>query len=348
MRALATRVLAAGWGAMALCVLGATAPAIAAAGPITFSAPEAVSPQPLNAIVCPTASFCLAAGDHGQLTYSEAPRLGAGVWSTVVVARAGRLTSATCASPRFCAVADNHGDVAVGNPSDNGTWRLTSVDHSRWLNGISCPTRRLCLAVDRQGGVLVSSHPAAAHPGWTRVRPTHTALSSVSCPSASLCVATETRGRVLDSKHPRGGARAWFQRTIEPGRFSRLRQLSCPSTRLCVALGSPDFTDVQTLTSTHPTVRGPWRAHDLASFAHEGDLRGGVSCGSPQLCAAWAGSQFSSGEAFGSTSPGHRWLSNPFPGQEAPSSPFVSSVACGGASLCVLADRHGDVIVGSH
>lgn len=100
----------------------------------------------LEAISCPTNSFCAATDSAGQaLTYSSSG------WSSPTQIDADvPVNSISCASAAFCEAADTEGNAVELSGSD---WALSNVDGSNAITGVSCAAASNCVAVDAEGQV---------------------------------------------------------------------------------------------------------------------------------------------------------------------------------------------------
>jgi hypothetical protein len=109
----------------------------------------------LNAISCPTVSFCVATSNADVLV-TDRPSGGYASWRAIRIDNA-YLTSVSCASRSLCAATDSAGRVLVSTDPAGGTsaWRATTVDSRYALDGISCPSTSLCVAVDSGGNVII-------------------------------------------------------------------------------------------------------------------------------------------------------------------------------------------------
>ncbi|HEV3260744.1 MAG TPA: protein kinase [Gemmataceae bacterium] len=143
----------------------------------------------LVSISCPSASFCVAADNGGNVyTYSS------GAWSQAHQLGGGALTSVSCATSSFCA-ATSTGDEAF--TYSNGGWsapsQLVGADGAAAnLTSVSCPAAGMCIATGRwdtytySGGRWAQGHLVE-----------NTAfLMSVSCASASFCIAADNAGNI--------------------------------------------------------------------------------------------------------------------------------------------------------
>jgi len=103
----------------------------------------------LVAISCPTAGFCLALYQAGNVV-----TLSNGTWSSPVYvdARSGVFTAVSCPEATFCMAADSGGNAFAYSGGPQG-WQPFTVDTSGGgLTGVSCTGPSDCVAVDSGGG----------------------------------------------------------------------------------------------------------------------------------------------------------------------------------------------------
>jgi hypothetical protein len=158
-------------------------------------------PDPLSAVSCPIASFCVAVGALGMTYVSTNPTAGTASWSG---------TDADFFSAQICQ-------------------QCTNLANS--LVGVSCPTPSMCVAIDPIGDVISSSDPGAAAPAWTitALNDQWIPLDFVTCPSSTFCLA----GPHFSSS-PSGGD-GW----VGAG-FTHESAVSCPTVVTCVAVTGDD------------------------------------------------------------------------------------------------------------
>jgi hypothetical protein len=118
------------------------------------------------------------------------------------------LEAISCGSRTLCLAVV--GGQENGGPG--GVWRSTNpaARRPRWALAlqdsnqqfaVACRGRGLCVATDSAGLVMMSAHPAAAHPAWqTRRVDATNVMSAISCPTVRLCVAADTYGNVLTGR----------------------------------------------------------------------------------------------------------------------------------------------------
>jgi hypothetical protein len=254
-------------------------------------------PQLLS-ISCPSATFCMAADDLGNVVYSTNPAGGAGDWTASdlnsVLDSAEQahswLTALDCLSATSCIGLDQSGDEATSTDPTGGptSWTVTTSPLVPYaMEGISCPTTSLCVAVDgvsentgSPGAVVVSTDPAAAGSWIVVPGALPSSSSAISCPSTTLCVVVDQAGDIVTSTDPTGGAAAWVAvPAVDPNKFG-FTAISCPTVTLCVATdGTGDI-----LTSTDPTGgASAWSAPEHVIGVAEFDS---ISCATASMCLA--------------------------------------------------------------
>lgn len=293
----------------------------------------------INALSCPSESFCAAADNQGDVFTSTDPQAGPGTWRATKVPKLGffGFTALSCPSTSLC-VGVNYTGLAISSThptAGTGAWSVQTIDTSGCpqkvcvgygpnagvgqLDAIACPSESLCVAADMHGNVLVSTDPTGGQEHWIQayVDSDGTALpietdvqapiESVACASVSLCVASDRPGNVVSSQNFTGGASAWtsslaapkFEAAPEP---SALSDLSCPSLSFCVGV----------------------HADGEAELAPPGEAEG-----PPEVALT------------------HEPLAGK-PWTLAPVGPAASglAVSCTSPSFCVAANSDGDIIVG--
>ncbi|HZS91730.1 MAG TPA: YCF48-related protein [Chloroflexota bacterium] len=161
----------------------------------------------LNAVACPSAHVCYAAGNYGAILASHD---GGRTWTRQrdpVADRSVPLTGISCATPDVC--------VAVG---------LSFLGQR--LSGIVLMTR------DGGRDWMDASAAAAAGMPW---RAWGLGLSAVACPAAQTCVAVGPAGTAIQT---RDGGRSWTD-VGDTGRA--LNGVACHGPRFCVAVGNGGY-----------------------------------------------------------------------------------------------------------
>jgi putative hemolysin len=263
-----------------------TAPALAAPTWSAFQLPAAQETTRFYGMSCPTASFCVAAGNEdvegtrlGAVAVSANPTGGPEAWSFANVDSVAEFRGVSCPSPTLCVAVDYAGNVATsidpgGGPS---SWTVTPLAPGQRLFGVSC-SPSLCVVVGMNGTIATSTNPTGGSGAWSvssLAEPE--ALHGVSCVSTQLCVAVALGGNIYSSTEPLAGAASWRVAT-RPDGLSSLNGVACPSLGLCVSGTSENL-----LISTEPT--GPASSWDTGVPA-TGFQTTAVSCGSPTACVA--------------------------------------------------------------
>lgn len=198
----------------------------------SWTAPAEVDPSAgLNAISCPTTTFCMAVGDSGAaVSYSD------GTWSQPATVESPNtyLQAVSCASSAFCVALDNHGypiTYASGTWSAPGTISLASV---------SCPVSGFCIGVDYSGNAYTYSGGA-----WSSADDIDgtNKLTGVSCATSSLCIVTDATGQAITYSNgawstpmPVDTGTTCWSTTNSAGRTC-LGAISCSSASFCMATG---------------------------------------------------------------------------------------------------------------
>ncbi len=109
-----------------------------------------------TAVTCPSASFCLAALNTGDVlvfngqAWSAPVRIEPGAPSTTSVGPYP--TGVSCPSATYCAAVDDAGAVLQWSGT---TWSYSKADPNHHPSAVSCPTTTFCAAVDTSGDVLL-------------------------------------------------------------------------------------------------------------------------------------------------------------------------------------------------
>ena len=216
--------------------------------PVTVdTSPPFATANPLSAIACPRANWCLAGDLAGNLLFSTDPGGGSAAWHKTASGfrNSGQdltgIAELICPTTSFC--------LAAVSVNDEPPYRIfTSTDptgnHSAWhrirrsLPGdISCPSASLC-ASGSGHHLIYSADPAAGTSSvWKTITLSQTTnLTGVSCASRSFCLATDNAGIEYTSTNPTGGVSTWKSGLIN--HLDAISSPSCPSAAFCTALDS--------------------------------------------------------------------------------------------------------------
>ncbi len=310
----------------------------------------------MASVSCPTASFCMAFDNNGNVVKTTD---GGSVWSPYSnVDSGGSPQSVSCDTTSFCAMVDNDGNAFVYNGGSfttfsgmDGTIRLASVSCAssstcvaidvdgnavRYSSGswsaphfvdylgsptsVSCPTSTtFCVAVDNDGGAVTSSDGGITWSTPAVIDEGPTDLQSVSCVSSIFCAAVDDVGNVLTYNGSSWSAPAAIDSNV-------LESVSCASATLCVAVDDND--DETTFDGTS------WSAPNSID-PYEFGLNS-VSCTATPTTFCVAVDD--GGNAFTSDN-GSSWSSSDIDG----SNP-LESVSCATASFCAAVDAAGNAL----
>jgi hypothetical protein len=322
----------------------------------SWSATQAApSPSPpydplaiVEALSCPTASSCVAAGfyddsDNGQQSFASS--LSGGTWQTV-----------TLPEP-----------ADAGNDADGE--QTTSID------ALSCSAPGSCVAVGSYKSTsahiegLIETLSSGAWTATTAPEPSNaasnpvTALSAVSCPAAGTCVAVGRYENSSDRLEPliESLSAGTWSATAAPlpsnagsglNLYVTLTSVACPITSSCVAVGSYLDTSstlwglVETGSGTSWSgTSAPEPSNAAAGSTHVAVLDS-LSCAAVGTCVAVGTYPDTSGhtDALVDSLSGGSWapLEGPTPSQSGGTFAELFSVSCPAASTCVAVGEFED------
>ncbi len=322
--------------------------------------PAGANKSELLSVSCPSATFCVAAGDSTYVhRESLVERWNGGAWA---VMQSRNPVGSTFATLRGVSCPNTTSCIAVGGSSTSGIDE-TLIEHwdgRRWaimpspspgarlgtqidLSAVSCPTTTSCVAVggvstfgigkpviEHWNGTYWTVMTAADPPGPTAVN-----LLSVSCPSPTSCVAVGSFGDprnhissspLVEHWNGRGG---WSIMTADtPAPYTQLLGVTCPSTTSCFAVGSfSSIVDFGSLVE-HWNGRGGWTATYPSLLSTLAD----VSCASTAKCFA-VSNESSDFEYWNGTSWSDVTMNHP------PINPALNAVSCPSTSRCFAVGR---------
>jgi hypothetical protein len=185
----------------------------------------------VDAISCPSTSFCVDGQDEDFIRYSTEPA--SVYWFAEGMATTAAMKALSCISSSFCAVADSLGTVHVATSTsqiESETWKVTKVDGSTSLNGIACISTASCVAVDSAGNVLNLAINAEGVATATKQDIDGTnSFAGIACTTGSTCAAVDSQGNIFISTN--NGAN-WTKQYALADKFT---SVSCSSTSLCMA-----------------------------------------------------------------------------------------------------------------
>lgn len=294
-----------------------------------WSYPSVIDTSTINALSCPSTSFCAGVDFRGDVVTSTDPTGGAGAW-TVASIDAGTqypdLSDVSCPEPAgsLCVAVGESGIFTSSAPTGGVRAWTALTEGGLGHRVVSCASRSLCVVADG-GEVIVSTDPTGGAGAWTAMRVDGSrAIGGLSCPSITLCVGVDEAGDVVASADPAGGAGAW---TVTHVSGDALYSVSCPSTSFCLVDSGHD-----TMTSTDPVGGvGAWEVHEHVIPGEYSVNR--LACSSSSLCVA----SESNGGIASSSDPGsdETWEST----EGVDGTYGIGGVACPSDSLCFATDE---------
>jgi hypothetical protein len=201
----------------------------------------------VNAISCPSASFCATAQGGGQMRFSSAPS--GNEWT--IAATTGELEDVSCLSSSFCVEVDDRGNVHVATDQliDDYEWTSTDLDGATPLRGVACIATTSCIAVDGGGDVLHLTIDANGEATATRQAIAGAdGLVTVAC-TGTTCAAADIHGGIFASTN--AGA-DW---TTRSSGGAAATSVSCASASLCAAVTTTgDVTTFNPASTVPPLV----------------------------------------------------------------------------------------------
>jgi hypothetical protein len=169
----------------------------------------------LQAVSCPSPSFCVAVANRGRIVVSTNPGGAAPVGKEIGTPAPGDLEAVDCPSESLCLAGNARGNVLSSADANAATpdWRGVNTGPSVPITGISCPIVSRCAAVDNNGSVAISANPTGPPGSWsaTNLIPflpsgsqgqPFNALFGISCPTVDFCAAVGSRGVIFTSANP--------------------------------------------------------------------------------------------------------------------------------------------------
>jgi len=215
----------------------------------------------LNAVACPTESFCVTAGSayDAQLhTVIYVSRDGGSGWGKATVGEEVDVSGIACASDRNCMAVGyairnaTNGPPAIVRTDDGGhRWTSKLVDNPPALDNLTCATNGRCLSVGLSTRNIVTAEPVifvqddATHSFTRNLVPLGVAwLNDVSCGTPLFCVAVgyasgyagtaENATRIPAIVTSNDGGKTWRREGI-PSNVSEVITVACQATLRCIA-----------------------------------------------------------------------------------------------------------------
>ena len=227
-------------------------------------------------VSCPSAHFCAAVDDIGNVFYSTDPTGGRTTWHAVAI-DSPSLQAISCASSHLCAALDSHGQVLTAtNPS--GPWHTVRIitGPAASYYDVSCAGVGTCVAVEANGRVYSTASADKVSPKWHSAKLGTMSWDGVSCASAHKCVVVGSgkSATVGVSKNPTGHAAAWRHTALGGGSFG-FGKVDCPTGAFCLAIGGNTY-----LTNSAAAIASHWHKVKLPTNGSQT----AVSCPTAKVC----------------------------------------------------------------
>lgn len=190
-----------------------------------------------DGLSCPSAHFCAAVDDIGNVFTTTNPGGGKTAWHGVEVSDI-ELLAVSCSGPSLCAALDYYGQAYTSTAPTSRSWHraaLTTRSGAAYY-GVSCVGQALCAAVEADGHVYRTTNPGAATPVWRSTTVGKGTWNAVFCPTTHRCVATggyASKGRIAVSTNPAAGK--WKAITVPKAPFG-FNTMTCHGKSFCFAL----------------------------------------------------------------------------------------------------------------
>jgi hypothetical protein len=340
--------------------------------------PNPASNSFLNAVSCPSPTFCVAVGDNsvssGHTTLAE--HWNGSSWTvkpTPNPTASGQypdLVSVSCVSATACMAvgldANSGGGVAAFSERwDGSKWTLVPIakppgSPSTWLYSVSCTSASACTAVgqsklskfatlaERWNGSTWSIQPTPDHADVAGTA--GSALMAVSCSTATECVATGTYGPAgaLANFSERWNGTGW---TLKPmaapagTKDTRPWGISCPVAGSCASAGSYRNNSDQRVTFGARWNGSGWAVQSTPNpMGSLTAVLSSVSCGSASACTAVGDSVDGSyiDHALAESWNGSSWAAQNTPTPSAATATSLSDVSCSSPTACTAVGYYID------
>jgi hypothetical protein len=215
------------------------------------SSPDVQGTIAFDGLSCPSAHFCAAVDDIGNVFTTTNPTGGKAAWHGATIDNI-ELLAVGCSGPKLCAALDYYGNALTSTAPLSGIWHSASLTTRSGASfyGVSCAGTSLCVAVEADGHIYRTTNPGAATPKWHATKVGKGAWNHVVCPSVHKCVAGggyNGKDRIavstdpasfcfalsdVWSAHPVAKTSAWHSTTL-PTSNSQV-EIGCPTAKLCL------------------------------------------------------------------------------------------------------------------
>lgn len=313
--------------AVALGVAALAAPGTAAA---YESWKEQIDPgNSLNAVSCvPASTECVVSDSKGNALYST--NLSAkGLFSWKSWSGPAGVTpsqAVACPAASLCVLADGATAEEGGNmyyaTSLGGAW-TKAFEPAFGVDSISCASTSLCVTGDAEGEIRYTTEPASEE--WKAVEIGSGMTNAVDCLTSSFCAAVDSKGNIdiANTAAKITEELGWTPTDVDGS--TPLDGIACISATSCIAVN--DTGDV-----LHLAINSSGEASTSIQDIDAPNKLTAITCTGPSCVTV-----DSRGNIFESANAGATWT------KEQETSIEMTSVSCASITLCVAADKSGDV-----
>jgi hypothetical protein len=287
------------------------------------------SPNSLNAVSCvPQSTDCVVSDSKGNAYYATNVSTSAdGTW-TKWGGPAGVSPSqaVACPSSSLCVLADGATAEEGGNlyyaTSLGGAW-TKAFEPAFGVDSISCASTSLCVTGDAEGDVRYTTEPASEE--WKALEIGSAMMNAVDCLSSSFCAAVDSKGNVhiANTAAKITEELGWTPTDVDG--LTPLDGIACVSVTSCIAVN--DIGDV-----LHLAIDSSGEATTSIQDIDAPNKLTAITCTGTSCVTV-----DSRGNIFESANAGATWT------KEQETSIEMTSVSCASITLCVAADKSGDV-----
>lgn len=357
---------------VAIAMLSASAATASAATWTIQSTPSPSIDSQLNAVSCPSASVCFAAGEDTEHWEGVGQIYENGEWTAFPEQEfSGQLKGISCNSVNSCFVVgtENGAPAAERWLRISGQWIFDihspptpAGGSSVVLNDVSCTSASACTAVgtyEHEGMVKPLSERWNGVEWTIQATPSYEYdmyLSGVSCTSASFCMAVGRSAPFATALTLEWDGTAWAEKsgllTMEP---TSLNDVSCVSPTFCMAVGQYDKElGIQPGKTLVASFYGKsWGRHWSPNRGELDNQLNDVSCTSTTACTAvgFSNTTYFQEGPFASESEtlvlawnGTKLAIQETPNPEGFDLPKLLGVSCAAATVCSAVGRAGEEV----
>lgn len=303
------------------------------------AAPTGAASNSLNAVSCPSSTFCETVGSHSDAADNQVSL--AEVWngtswkiqktSNPPLASNGVseiLDGVSCVSAHFCEAVGQSAGGPAAQVWNGKSWTMQAVPGGDFLISVSCTSARFCVAVGNNAATDIwngTSWSAAAvgPPGFSL-------LGSVSCVSATFCEAIGFGPPGEDAAMWNGTSWAAQSTPGPAGDTIGLNSVSCTTRQFCVTVGNASSNALFTTVTLAEVWNGTaWTVQPTPNPASSlSTTLNGVSCTSANHCTAIGDYGFSPVNTLAEAWDGTAWSLRSTPDVAGASSDVLFAVSC--------------------